>query len=65
MLKSDGVWRKSSRSGDTGACVEVRRVPGAVEVRDSKNRRGAILAVSGDSWRSFVGTVTSEEFGRG
>lgn len=36
------IWRKSTRSQDEGACVELANV-GAV--RDSKNPAGPILAV--------------------
>ncbi|TDP97627.1 DUF397 domain-containing protein [Labedaea rhizosphaerae] len=38
-LTPDG-WRKSSRSGDTGQCVELHRL-GAI--RDSKNPDGPTL----------------------
>jgi hypothetical protein len=30
-------WIKSSRSGSTGECVEMRQYAGAVEVRDTKD----------------------------
>lgn len=36
-------WRKSTRSGDQGSCVELRNDLGAV--RDSKNTSGPTLAV--------------------
>jgi hypothetical protein len=31
------LWRKSTRSQDQGACVELGKLPDAVAVRDSKN----------------------------
>ena len=36
-------WRKSSFSGDSGDCVEVRRDLAAI--RDSKNPAGPVLVV--------------------
>ncbi|MFC0006285.1 DUF397 domain-containing protein [Micromonospora siamensis] len=50
----DSQWRKSSRSGSNGACVEARHVQPAVEVRDSKDADGPILRFSGDAWSTFV-----------
>ena len=34
------VWRKSSRSGAAGHCVEVAETPAVVHVRDSKDADG-------------------------
>lgn len=36
-------WRTSSRSGQTGQCVEVARTKTGVVVRDSKDRGGPVL----------------------
>jgi Domain of unknown function (DUF397) len=52
------VWRTSSYSFENGGCVEVAPVPGAVLVRDSKDRTGPALAVPATAWRAFLGTVT-------
>ena len=43
---SSVLWRKSSRSQETGACVEVGSLADAVAVRDSKNPAGPALVVS-------------------
>jgi hypothetical protein len=49
------VWFKSSYSGSGGGdCVEVAVVPGAVRVRDSKDRQGPVLAFSAEEWAAFV-----------
>lgn len=41
---SRAAWRKSARSNNGGACVEVaRNLPGIVAVRDSKHRNGPVL----------------------
>ena len=49
----EAKWRKSSRSGNVGACVEVAVLPGrgdgtgagAAALRDSKNPDGGVLLV--------------------
>jgi hypothetical protein len=59
-------WRKSSYSGNGGSdCVEVaRNLPGTVLVRDSKDRDGPQLAVSGRAWAAFVQGIKCREFDR-
>jgi hypothetical protein len=55
------VWFKSSYSGSGGGeCVEVAASPGAVHVRDSKDRTGPSLSFSADAWTEFVGFATAE-----
>lgn len=44
-------WRKSSRSGDVGECVEVAaRGDGSFGVRDSKNPDGPALILDRDAF---------------
>lgn len=62
---SRAVWRKSTRSNNGGACVEVAtNLPGVVAVRDSKDREGTVLVVSANEWRAFLGGVRDGSSGR-
>jgi hypothetical protein len=55
---SRAVWRKSRRSQQTGACVEVARdLPGIVAVRDSKDRTGPALTLAASVWQEFIAGV--------
>ena len=49
------VWKKSSASdsGNNG-CVELATTPGAILVRDSKNRAAGPLRFSRTEWRAFL-----------
>jgi Domain of unknown function (DUF397) len=51
------TWRKSSYSGSSGECVEVGSAKRAVVVRDTKDRAGAVLRVSAETWRAFAASV--------
>jgi Domain of unknown function (DUF397) len=56
-------WRTSTYSGGNGSCVEVAsNMPGAVLVRDSKDRHGPQLTVSGLAWSAFVQGIKHSEF---
>jgi hypothetical protein len=49
-------WTKSSHSDAGGSCVEVRRAPdGKIQVRDSKDPSGPVLAFTRDEWIAFIG----------
>ncbi|GAB3956536.1 DUF397 domain-containing protein [Micromonospora vulcania] len=49
------AWRKSTRSGAQGNCVEVAdNLQGVVAVRDSKDKQGPTLAFSPTAWVAFV-----------
>jgi hypothetical protein len=52
---SRAAWRKSTRSNNGGACVEVAtNLPGTVAIRDSKNPTGPKLIVASDQWQAFI-----------
>jgi hypothetical protein len=61
MLTND--WRKSSKSGHDGQCVEVRKtVIGKVAVRHSKNPNGEFLIFTPEEWDAFQAGVILGEF---
>ncbi|MBB5154795.1 DUF397 domain-containing protein [Saccharopolyspora phatthalungensis] len=55
-----GGWRKSSRSGAEGDCVEVAVGFELVGVRDTKDRDGGTLVFRRSQWRSFVAGLRGE-----
>jgi hypothetical protein len=53
------AWRVSTYTGGQGNCVEVGAVAAdsrgaAVAVRDTKDRTGAVLRVSAETWGRFT-----------
>jgi hypothetical protein len=58
MEQVDPRWRKASYSGDGANCVEAGHVPGAVLIRDTKDRElGPVLRVSPEAWKKFTATL--------
>jgi hypothetical protein len=55
------VWKKSSFSGANG-CVEVCVEHRKILLRDSKDKRGPVLAFTPVEWVAFLGGVRSGEF---
>ncbi|MEQ4301643.1 DUF397 domain-containing protein [Plantactinospora sp. B6F1] len=57
------IWRKSTRSGSSGNCVEVATAPRVVMVRDSKDQGGPVLTFTSAAWCAFIastGTVPQQ-----
>jgi hypothetical protein len=55
-------WRKASHSGNGGAdCVETGSIPGAVLIRDTKDREhGPVLRVSPEAWNTFMAGIKGQ-----
>ncbi|MEU4243203.1 DUF397 domain-containing protein [Actinoplanes sp. NPDC026619] len=64
MQDANLTWRKSTRSGAAGHCVEVADVPAAVLVRDSKDVEGPVLSFAAAQWSGFIAGVRAGEFDR-
>ncbi|MGC4874821.1 DUF397 domain-containing protein [Micromonospora sp. DT43] len=54
---SRNAWRKSSRSGNNGQCVEVRDRGAQVDVRDSKAPDAGMLSFEPAAWGMFIGSI--------
>jgi hypothetical protein len=59
---SHARWRKSSRSQNAGACVEVAALNAVVGIRDSKDPHGAVLALSPTQWQNFTRGIKNDQF---
>ncbi|MFY1699924.1 DUF397 domain-containing protein [Solwaraspora sp. WMMA2101] len=55
-------WRKSTRSGNSGNCVEVAtNLPNLVAVRDSKDTTGPVLAFAPAQWATFTTALPTSD----
>jgi hypothetical protein len=62
MTSLNSEWRKATRSNGSDSCVEARIHDGAVQVRDTKDRTGAVLTFTFKEWEAFLGGVGDGEF---
>ncbi|MEU5799012.1 DUF397 domain-containing protein [Streptomyces sp. NPDC047804] len=61
MSTTELAWFKSSYSGGGGGnCVEIAVRPGAVRVRDSKDKQRPALLVSPQAWSAFTELAAHE-----
>lgn len=56
------AWRKSRRSVNNGACVEVAPTKAAVLVRDSVDPSGPRIKYSVRTWRAFIADAKAGNF---
>ena len=55
-------WRKSTRSGAAGHCVEVARHAGGVVVRNSNDPGAGAIAFTGPEFGAFLEGAAAGEF---
>jgi Domain of unknown function (DUF397) len=59
---SRATWRKSTRSQQSGQCVELARVAGMIGVRDSKDPDGPVLVFTAEEFAAFLDGAANGEF---
>jgi len=56
------AWRKATKSGPQGNCVEVAPLPGGVAVRHSRQPDGPVIAYTAAEWDAFLDGAKRGEF---
>ncbi|GAA3931914.1 hypothetical protein GCM10023085_11550 [Actinomadura viridis] len=59
---SCATWRRSSRSGQNGNCVEIAQVAGIVAVRDSQNVDASPILLPPAGWRALLANVHAGQY---
>lgn len=59
---SCAIWRRSTRSGQNGNCVEIAQVAGIVAVRDSKNVGTPPILLPHAGWRALLANVDAGHY---
>ncbi len=62
MSSNPTHWRKSTRSQQRTACVEVGRTGAGAAVRDSKDRAAGYVTADRGQWQAFLAAVKSGAF---
>ena len=58
MEQVNPQWRKASYSGNGANCVEAGTIPGAILIRDTKNRgHGPVLCIRSTAFAEFTARV--------
>jgi Domain of unknown function (DUF397) len=61
MELTSATWRTSSYTGGNGGnCVEVGNAGNEVVMRDTKDRKGVVLAFGPEAFREFVASVKQD-----
>jgi hypothetical protein len=55
-------WRKSTKSGNNGGCVEFAKIGAFVAIRDSRNPDRAPLIFDAKEWDCFLDGAAKGEF---
>ncbi|WP_017972542.1 DUF397 domain-containing protein [Actinopolyspora halophila] len=62
MTQQPAGWRKSTRSSNNTACVEVGRIGDGAAVRDTKDRSLGYFTADRQQWQAFLDAVKTDRF---
>ncbi|NYH78965.1 hypothetical protein FHR84_002290 [Actinopolyspora biskrensis] len=62
MTQQPAGWRKSTRSSNNTACVEVGRIGDGAAVRDTKDRGLGYFTADRQQWQAFLDAVKTDRF---